>query len=400
MKFNYQARTKTGEIRTGQIEASSKEAALIFLQKYGLYVTFLGEEVSPFYAKKIKLFEGVPAKDIVLFSRQLSIMFKSKVPLIESLKVLSAQVKNPNFQEIILKLSEEVEAGTAFSIALSRYPKVFSSFYISVVKAGEAAGSLSESLNYLAEHLEREYHLTAKVRGALLYPAFILLVVLAVLVLMVFFVIPNLTAVLEASGGELPLPTRFVMGSADFLRNQGLWIILVLFIVGVFCFRYYFTEKGRNFFDRIFLRLPLIGTFLKMVYLSRFAENLSTLISGGLPIIQALEIAAVITGNTSYQKIILQAREEVRKGEQISSVLARAPGLFPPVFVQMALIGEKTGTLDSTLRNIVDFYQKEIDRTIDNLLSILEPVLIVFLGLVVAGVMLSILMPIYKVISL
>ena len=400
MKFNYQTRTKKGEIRSGQIEASSKEAAASLLQKHGLYVTFLEEAIPPIYARRIKFFEKISQKDLVLFSRQLAIMFKSKVPLVESLRVLSLQMDNPDFKEKIMKISEEVEGGTALSRALENFPEVFSSFYIAMVKSGEVSGKLSEVLNYLADHLEREYHLTAKTKGALLYPSLIVFVVILVLLLMIFFVIPQLAEVLTTEKEALPWITMFVINSSAFVRDWGwaLFIILVLFVAGFL--KYYRTDRGQRFFDREFVKFPLLGPFFKMINVARFAENLSTLISGGLPIAQALETVGDIISNTAYKEVIFKMRDEVRKGVPISAVLSRNPDLFPPVFIQMVLVGEKTGTLDSTLMNIVDFYQKEIDRMIDNALSILEPVLILVLGLVVAGLMLSILMPLYKMIAL
>jgi len=400
MKFNYQTRTKKGEIRSGQIEASSREAAVSLLQKHGLYVTFLEESVPPIYARRVKLFEKISQKDLVLFSRQLAIMFKSKVPLVESLRVLSLQMENHDFKEKIMKLSEEVEGGTALSKALKNFPEVFSSFYIAMVKSGEVSGKLAEVLNYLADHLEREYHLTAKTKGALLYPSLIVFVVLLVLLLMIFFVIPQLAEVLTTEKEALPWITVFVINSSAFVREWGwvIFIILILFVAGFL--RYYQTDNGQKFFDKEFVKLPFIGSFLKMMNVARFAENLSTLVSGGLPIAQALETVGGIISNTAYKEAIFKMRDEVRRGVPISSVLSRQPDLFPPVFIQMVLVGEKTGTLDSTLMNIVEFYQKEIDRMIDNVLSILEPVMILILGLVVAGLMLSILMPLYKMIAL
>jgi len=401
MKYNYQARTKKGEVQTGIVEASSREAAIVLLRKYGLYVTILEEATAlPVYAKRLKLFEGITRQDIVLFSRQLSIMFKSKVPLVESLNVLSSQTRNLDLKERILDLSGEVEGGTSFSGALSRHPEIFSSFYISMVKAGEISGTLSESLEYLADHLEREYHLTSKIRGALLYPALIVVVVLLVITMMIFFVIPNLSEVLIGSGSELPTATKIVINSAAFLRKFG-WVLgLVILLVIFAAFRYYRSQKGKKFFDGLFLKIPVIGPFLKTINLALFAENLSTLISGGLPIASALQTVGEIVGNSRYKEVIFEARDRVRKGETISSVLSAAPEVFPPVFVQMTLVGERTGTLDSTLMNIVNFYKKEIDRTIDNLLSILEPLLIVILGVVVAGLMLAILLPLYQMVAL
>ena len=399
MKFNYQARTKKGEVRTGRVEASSKETAATLLQKHGLYVTFLEEAAPPIYAKRIKFFEKISKKDIVLFSRQLAIMFQSKVPLVESLRVLSAQAKNTNFREKIIKISEEVEAGTPFSKTLSKYPDVFSSFYIAMVRSGEVSGKLSEVLDYLANHVEREYHLEARTKGALIYPALILLVVILVLSMLMFFVIPHLSEVLEGTGMPLPPLTKFVIGMAAFFKSWG-WLMLVATILIIIAsFRYYLTESGRKFFDKYSLKLPLVGGLLEMIFLTRFAENLSTLIAGGLPITQALDTVADIIGNNSYKAVIREAKEEVKRGEPISVVLSRSPNLFPPVFTQMVLVGERTGSLDTTLMNIVDFYRKEVDRKIENVLSVIEPVLIVFLGLVVAGLMLSILMPLYRVVA-
>lgn len=400
MKFNYQARTKKGEVRAGSIEASSREAAIGLLQKYDLYVTVLeAAKEAPIYAKRIKFFERVSVKEVVLFSRQLAIMFTSKVSLVESLRTLANQTKNQDFKEKILKISEEVEGGTAFSLALSKYPKVFSSFYVAMVKAGEASGKLSESLNYLADHMEREYYLAGKIKGAMVYPSLIIFVALTVLILMTVFVIPNLSKVLEESGAELPAVTKFVIWLSKFLRTWG-WILflIVLILVGSL-FRYSKTESGKKIFDRLFVRLPTVGGFLKMMYLSRFAENLSTLVSGGIPVAQSLEICANIVDNTVYKEIILKARDEVRKGEAISQVLIRYPNEFPPIFTQMTLVGERTGTLDKTLLNLVNFYQKETGRAIESLLGILEPLLIVFLGLGVGGLMAAILMPLYKMSS-
>jgi type IV pilus assembly protein PilC len=401
MKFNYQARTEKGEVRSGTIEASSREGALDLLQKYGLYVTVLEEtRAVPIYAKKIKIFERISTKEIVLFTRQLSIMVASKSPLVESLRILISQTQSLSFKEKILKISEDVEGGISLSRALAKHPKVFSSFFISMVRSGEAAGKLSQSLNYLAEHLEKEYRLMNKIRGAMIYPAFIIFVAIAVLILMIFLVIPNLIKVLEETGQELPILTRAIISFTNFARSWGWLFLLATIALAISAFRYRRTKQGKKAFDRIFLRLPIIGSFLKMVYLSRFAENLSTLISGGLPIAKALEITGDIVGNTVYKEIILQARDEVRRGEAISSVLNRFPKVFPPVFSQMALVGERTGTLDKSLMNLVDFYQEEVNRTVDNLVSILEPALIVFLGVVVGGLMAAILMPIYRMVGM
>jgi len=397
MKFNYRARTKTGEMQEGIIEASSREGAVSILQKYGLYITALEEaEDVPFYAKKIKFFESVSQKDRVLFSRQLSIMFSARVPLVESLRTLASEIKNPYFREKISKITDDVEAGTALSLAISKYPETFSPFYTAMVKAGEASGKLSESLDYLAGHLEKEYYLINRIKGAMAYPALVFLVVLFVLALMLFFIIPQLTEVLRQTGQELPLITKILVAFSELLREWALLFILILIFLAISTFLFYRTKDGKEFFDKFFLKIPLIGDFLKLIYLSHFAENLSTLISGGLPITQCLELAGRVVGNSVYQKMIFQVRDEVRKGKQISSALARFPEAFPPVFMQMTLVGEKSGTLDKTLMHLVGFYEKEVERTTESLLSILEPFLIVFLGVVVGGIIAAFLLPLYQ----
>lgn len=397
MKFNYQARTKTGEVQSGVVEASSREAAVSTLQRYGLYVTALEsiEEV-PFYARKIKFLGTVSQKERVLFSRQLSIMFASRVPLIESLRTLADQTTNPNFREKISNISDEVEAGSSLSSAISKYPEVFSPFYVAMVRAGEASGKLSESLNYLAEHLEREYNLISKIRGAMFYPALVVVVFAFVLGIMLFYIIPQLAEVMEQTGQELPTITKIAIAFSGFLRKYILLLVLILIFLITSAFAYYRSKAGKDSFDKIFLKIPFVGNFLKLVYLSQFAENLSTLIAGGLPIAQCLELSGRIVTNSVYQGIIFKTRDEIRKGKQISSVLARFPEVFPPVFSQMCLVGEKSGTLDRTLMYLVNFYQKETERTAESLIGILEPLLIIILGAMVGGLILAFLIPLYQ----
>lgn len=397
MKYFYQARTKEGEVRSGTVEAVSQEAALEVLQKHNLFVTALESvKEQPAWGKKITFFERVSRKDIVDFSRQLSIMFKSNVSLLESLETIAEQVKKSVFKEKILGLASQIKGGTSFSKALSSEPKLFSGFYVSMVKSGEISGSLADSLDYLADHLEREYNLSASIKGAMVYPALVVCVMVAVLTIMMVFVIPNLTETLEASGVELPFVTKLVIIVSDFMRSQGLVFIALLVIFGVCGLKFAKSKKGSKSLDKISLKLPVIGDFVKKVNLSTFAENLSTLIGGGVPITQALDITGSIVKNSVYKKIIKTARDEVEKGESISSVLVRFPKEFTPMFCQMISVGEKTGSLDKTLMNVVNFYQKEVDRAIKSMLSILEPMLVVFLGLIVAGIMAAVMLPMYQ----
>jgi len=398
VKFNYQARTKEGQIQAGEVEASSRAAALELLEKYGLFVTFLEEtEAVPVFFKKVKIFKRISRGEIVAFSRQLAIMFRSKIPIVEIFYTLARQTKNLTFQEKIIKIAEDVEGGAVLSLALSRHPKIFSPFYISMVKSGEASGTLSEVLEYLADHLEREQDFRSKLIGAMIYPVLVLLVVLAVVAAMVLFVIPKLGEIIKEMGAETPFITKVVLEFSDILRNWG-WIVILIFLAFIIVlFRYLKTQEGKKLFDRFSLKIPIIGPFFQKVYLSRFAENLSTLIEGGLPIAQALEITGEVVGNEVYRGILFEARDYVRKGEPISSILVRYPRAVPPLVVQMTIVGERTGRMAPALMNVVSYYKKEIDRTLDNFVSILEPLLIIFLGAVVALLVVSVLMPIYQI---
>lgn len=400
MKFRYQARSRAGEIQTGTIEASSREAALTLLQRHQLFVTLLEEEMAvvSLWARKFQLFGGISKKDIVTFSRQLSMLFQSQIPLLEALNALAKQTRKISFKEKILEISEEVEGGTPLSQALSHFPKLFSTFYISMVRSGEASGTLAESLNYIADNLEKQYYFSSKIQGAMIYPALVVVVVIAVLIMMMLFVIPNLAKVLTETGQELPTLTKMVIGLSNFIRGWGWLMFLASAAISFWAFRYYLgTSEGKKNLDIFILKVPMFGGFMKIIYVSRFAENLSTLIKGGLPIARALEISSDVVGNYAYQKIINEIKEEVRRGEKISSILDKYPNEIPPLVTQMVNVGERTGTIDKSLANVVGFYQKEIDRSVDNLLSILEPVLVIFLGLVVAGLMAAVLMPLYQI---
>ena len=398
MKFNYQARSEIGEIQSGIVEASNREAAFDVLKTHGLYVTALEEITSiPVYARKLKIFERVTKKDIVLFSRQISIMFKSNVPVVETLQAIAKQARKSTLKEKILKIAEKVEGGTPLSGAFSIYPKLFTPFYINMVKSGEASGKLSDVFMYLADYLEREYSFQGKIKGAMVYPFFILFVFLAVVTIMMVYVIPQLTEVLKETGQELPLATRVVMAISDFLKTQGVIAVLVFLGLIIVFVRFVKSKVGKNFFDKNLLKLPLLGSFLKKLYLARCALNLSTLISGGLPIAQALEITGEVVGNNLYKEIILKTRDEVKKGEPISSVLEKYPNLIFSLFYQMVAVGEKTGTLDSSLMNVVEFYQRDVDQNLDSFIKLLEPIFIILLGGVVAGLMVAVLMPLYSI---
>jgi len=398
MQFNYQARTKEGEIKLGTIEASSREAALNLLEKYGLFATFLEEvKVVPIYQRKIKLFERIPQGEIVSFTRQTAILFKSRIPIVEIFYTLGKQTKNQLFKQKIMDIAEAVEGGSPLSAALARHPKIFNQFFVSIVKSGEVSGELPEVLDYLADHLERDHDFQSKIQGAMIYPALVLVVVFVVLAAMFLFVIPKLGEVIEEMGAEVPLVTQIILSASDFFRKWGLIVMAVFVALIVGIIRYAKSNEGKKIFDKAFLRFPIIGGFIQKVALTRFAENLATLISGGVPIAQSLEITADIVGSDVFKTIILEARDGVKKGETISSILEKYPQFVPPLFTQMTLIGERAGQISPALKNIVSFYQKDVDRTLENFVGFLEPLMIIFLGIIVAGLVAAVLMPIYQI---
>jgi type IV pilus assembly protein PilC len=401
MRFNYQARNKDGRVRTGVVEAASREGAVSLLQRHDLYVTHLEEEESkPIYAKDIGIGGDAKLKDIVVFSRQLAIMFQSKVPLVEAVRTLADQQEKPKFKEKLVKISENIEGGISFSQALAEYPKLFNDFYINMVKAGEASGKLSEALNYLADHLEREHELRAKVKGSLMYPILIVVMMIFVIFLMAFYVIPQLTTILEGVEGQLPITTRMILFGTDFIRSPlGIVTTIAIFAGMGVLFKVSQKGEGRKRRDMLLLKIPVIKSFAMKFYVARFSENLSTLIAGGLPIAKALEISGSVINNYAYEQAVGATTSGVKKGERISAGLKLYPELFPPMFTTMVMVGEKTGTLDSTLENVVNFYEKEVERGLDNLLRILEPLLIAILGGGVGIIIGSILLPIYSTIT-
>jgi type IV pilus assembly protein PilC len=400
MRFNYQARTKSGEIRSGTVEAGSKESAIETLQRHNLIVVFLEETSSvPFYARSLKIFQKIKLKDLTFFYRQLAILFEADISPLESLRILGEQIKNPIFKEIIFNIENDVRGGEPLSVTMEKHPKVFSQFYGNVVKAGEATGNLNEVLKYLADHAEREYNITSKVKGAFTYPIAIFCLFLVVAILMMIFVVPQLAAALQEMGQALPFATRLLIGTSTFLRSW-FWLVAIVaigIIVGLK--KIIKTPSGKIFVDKLKLKVPIFKELFKKIYLARFAENLKTLAKGGIPILKALDITAAVIGNKIYETIIQKAKEKVRVGETISSAFDGYPREVTPAVTQMLAVGEKTAQLDTILDKIAIFYQQDIDRMVGNMTQLIEPLMLLILGGAVAFLVASILLPIYNMSS-
>ncbi len=396
MKFSYHARTKEGDIQTGVIEASSKSAALEILQQYELYVTSLRQAQGPLWQKRIAFLGEASKGDIISFTRQLSIMLKSGISLVESLETIAQQVKKIGFREKILKIVDRIEGGANFSKTLSGFPEFFSPFYVGMMKSGEASGRVPESLDYLADYLEKEQDFTSKLIGAMIYPAFVIAVFFLLILIIGAFVVPSFEEVFIEMGIELPFLTMIVISLSKFIK-KGWWFLLLCLAACVSLVIFFLKEeKNKRRLDHFSLELPLIGNFLKKLYLSRIALNLSTLISGGVPISQALEITRDLIENSVYKEILIKARSGVRTGRPISSVLSVYPDSFPFLFIQMVVVGEKTGHLDQSLQNIVVFYEKDVKNTLDMLIKLLEPTLIICLGFFVALFAISLFVPLFQ----
>ncbi|OGZ58669.1 MAG: hypothetical protein A2827_03385 [Candidatus Spechtbacteria bacterium RIFCSPHIGHO2_01_FULL_43_30] len=394
--FNYQARTKEGEIQEGRVEATSKESAAEILQRHGLIVTLIERSQDvPIYSRNIKIFQGVKKKEIVIFCRQLTTLFASEIPLVMALRTIARQTRNPVFREKVSEIAADVEGGLPFSDALSKHKKIFSEFYVQMVKAGEVSGKLDEILVYLADNIEREYQVASKIKGAMIYPAFITFAFGTVVLMIMIFVIPQLQDIFEESGQDLPFLTRVIVGASDFLRTRWYVLIVLLPVIGFFVWKYRQTEAGRQILDRIKLKIPVFGGILKKVYLFRFSESLGTLIKGGIPIIKSLTIAGDVTGNEVFRRIVHGARDSIKRGASLGEGLVIYDEI-PPLVSQMVAVGEQAGKLDMVLDTISDFYEKEVNVAIDSLTSLIEPLMLVIMGLGVGLLVAGVMLPIYN----
>ena len=397
MKYRYKAKTQKGKTFSGVIEATSSELVMEMLHRRNLIVTEMEEiEKVSIYKKEIKILpERVKPKDLVFLFKQLSSLFSANVPLVEAITAVGKQSSSNFLRQILAEMTSDVDGGMAFSEALSRHPKAFSAFVENMVKTGEAIGNLERVLEYLSAHVERSYALTAKIKGAMYYPAFILGAIGVVVVIMLVFVMPQMSGMFAEFGVDLPLPTKVLVALSDFFVNYGWILFLGLFALGIFIWKYVKTPTGRRIKSKIEIKLPIIGLLFQNIYLSQLAENLGTLIKGGLPIVQSLGIVAEVVGNTLYKDTIRNCQNAVRRGETIASTFSESE-IIPPVFSQMVSAGEKSGKTQDVLIDLAKFYNEEVDTMISNLMSLLEPVLIVIMGIMVGFIAAAVLLPVYQ----
>lgn len=395
--YKYKAIDRNKETLAGLVEAEKIEFAEEILKDKGLSIIYLALE-SDQKGGGMGILNRVKLKEVVVFSRQFSVLISANVSLVQSLKILIEQTVNPKFKIIISQVADEVDAGSRLSASMARRGGVFSDFYVSVIKSGETSGKLDEVLNYLADEMEKDYDMMSKIRGAMIYPAFVLSGLTVVGFLMLTFVVPKLTDIMAESGGDLPMATKILMGASGFM--QSFWWIILIIVGGLFVgFRFIVrTPKGKYAFDAFKLRLPVFGKLLQRIYLVRFTRSMKTLIAGGVTIVNSLEIASDVVGNEVYKKIIKDTIKEVEDGNSISTSFIKSKEI-PVMVSQMMSIGEKTGKLDVILSRVTDFYGREIENIVANLMTLMEPIIMVVMGVGVGLMVAAIIMPMYNMAS-
>ncbi len=401
MLFKYKTKNFEGETIKGTIEAISQQAATDILTNKKLIILSLVEAGAvPFWRRPLNIpfLSGVKPQDMVFLSRQLATMVGAGLPLVKALEVLNKQTANTYLKGVVQDIAEEVRGGNRFSSTLAKYPKLFDNFFINMVRAGETAGKLDEVLNYLADEQEKNFDLMSKMKGAMIYPAFVVAMVGGVMVLMMVFVIPQLTTILEEAGVELPITTRILIGTSKFFKKYLIFIILAIIglVVG---FKFFTkTKSGRFIWDRTILKAPVFGKLFQNLYLVRFTRSLSTLIVGGIPLTSALKIVSDVVGNAVYKKLVLRTIKDVEEGRSISSALLESKQV-PKMLSHLLAVGERTGKIDEVLSKMADFYSREVENILSRLVTLLEPIIIIFLGVVVGGMVASIILPMYRLAS-
>jgi type IV pilus assembly protein PilC len=404
--FAYSGRTRTGQTVTGERIADTMDAAVSALRREQIMVTRIDPakaaaraeakaEAKPGAPKPGK---GVPAKNLAIFTRQFSVMIDAGLPLVQCLDILGKQEPHKNFSAVILKVREDVEGGAALADSMKRHPKTFDALYSNMIAAGEAGGILDTILKRLAVYIEKNVKLKGEVKSAMIYPIAVIVIAALVVGAILWKVIPTFASLFQGLGAQLPMPTRVVIAASDFVVAWGWIIVIGLGVTGYLMRRYYATEGGRHTIDAIMLKVPILGNIIRKVAVARFCRTLSTLLSSGVPILDGLDITARTSGNAIVEKAILTTRSGIERGETVSGPL-KETGVFPSMVVQMINVGETTGALDTMLSKIADFYEDEVDSAVAGMLTLLEPIMIAFLGVVVGGIVIAMYMPIFDLIS-
>ncbi|MCB9815392.1 type II secretion system F family protein [Candidatus Nomurabacteria bacterium] len=403
MLFNYKAIDGNNIQREGTVEAPTVDAAISAVQKRGYTILSIDETGSKqglagLLNIEFSFMQSVSNKDIVILSRQIATLFQAQVSPLRIFRLLSAEIENPQLQNAMNKIVEDLQGGSSISRALAAHPDIFSSFYVNLVRAGEESGSLEKSFDYLADYLDRQYEVISKARNALVYPAFVISIFFVVMGMMLTLVIPSVAKILTDSGQELPIYTKIVIGLSDFMTTYIGLILIAVAGGGVALWRFSKTDVGKRAVDEFMISIPYLGDLQRKLLLTRICDNMSTMLDSGITIVQALEVTADVVDNTVYKEIIESALVEVTGGRSFADAIAEYPEI-PGVLAQMAKVGEETGSLGKILKTLSNFYRREVNNAVDTLIGLIEPAMIVLLGLGVGVLLASVLMPIYNLSS-
>ncbi len=395
MLFKYKAVDEEGVNKEGEIDAPNKDMAISGLQRRGLIVVFVKDESEKKTFMTLSFFDKVKVKDVVILSRQIATLFEAQVSALKTFSMLASNSDNKLLTRKLVQVCDDLQAGVSISGALARHSDIFSNFYLNMVKVGEETGKLNQIFLRLAAYLDRQYALTTKTRNAMIYPAFVIFTFFVVMSLMFVVVIPKLSAIILDSGSDVPAYTKLIAIS-NFFVNYGFMVIIFLVLLGIWLWRLSSTEKGQVYLDQAKLSIPLIGNLYKKLYLSRISDNLDTMLSSGVPIVRSIDITSDVVGSRVYKQVLKEVADSVKSGLALSAAFERHPEQMPGIMVQMVKVGEETGSLGNILKNLTEFYKREVDDAIDTLVGLIEPFMIVVLGIGVGLLLVSVMIPIYN----
>lgn len=390
--FIWKGRTEEGALVTGETEAENEGELILSLRKSGIVPRYIKEKEE----KKFFSIGKVSQKDILFFTRQFATLFASGVPVVQAFDALIGQIKNKNFKKVLIHMRNDIEKGSSLADSMRRHPRIFSSLFVNMVRAGEEGGILDKVLKRMADYFEKMIKLKRKIISAMIYPSLVIAVAILVVAIIMIFVIPTFAKLFAEMGLDLPLPTKITIAMSNFMAKSGIFMFLglIVFFVSVKIVRR--TEKGRKITDNILLKIPVLGAILLKASLSRFSRTLGTLLGSGVPILNSMEISARASGNKVIEDVVIEMKEDITAGKSLTEVLKSKPEIFPPIFIQMVNVGESTGGTDEMLGKVADFYDEEVDNAVANLMSMLEPALIVFLGVTIGFIVVSLYLPIFK----
>lgn len=396
MLFTYHAIDAEGHERDGTIEAPSKEVAIGALQRRSLIISMIDSaDKKPFWQSDIAFFNHISNKEIVIMSRQIATLFEAQVSALRVFRLIGSEVGNRELAKVLEKVGDDLQGGSPISKALAQHPKVFSAFYVNMVRAGEESGKLSDTFEYLASYLDRSYELVSKAENALIYPLFVVAIFFIVMALMLTLVIPKISAILVDSGQAIPVYTAIVIGFSNFLVHYGIFVIIGLIGAAFYVWQFSKTDRGSLVLDGLKLSVPYVGDLYTKLYLSRIADNFSTMLLSGVSVIEALDITSSVVDNAVYSEVIKEVAVDVRGGFSISDALAKHKEI-PGIMVAMTKVGEETGELGQILTTLAKFYNREVSNAVDTLVGLIEPIMIVLLGLGVGTLLAAVLLPIYN----